>query len=91
MYLPLKRRNSLINNLGKSRKKFKSQLDAKVLNSKAKPKYLSKIMWIEILDYLDTRSYFLIIPRINSFFYILVKNSKNYRTSLKYTLKSRFR
>lgn len=90
MYLPLKRRNSLINNLGKSRKKFKSQLDAKVLNSKAKPKYLSKIMWIEILDYLDTRSYFLIIPRINSFFYILVKNSKNYRTSLKYTLKVDF-
>ena len=43
---------------------------------------LRKDLWVEILDYLDTMSYFKVIPQLNSFFYFLVKEYKNYRTTL---------
>lgn len=38
------------------------------------------------MNFLDTKSYLLTIPQVNSFFYFLVKDSKNYRTSLKLRL-----
>lgn len=51
---------------------------------------LRKVLWIEIIDYLDTWAYFCIIPQLNSFFQSLVKNCMNYRTSLKISMKSRY-
>lgn len=55
-----------------------------------KSKFLRKDLWVEIIDYLDTKSYFLIIPQINSFFYFLVKDYKNYKTTLKLSLNAYF-
>lgn len=47
---------------------------------------LRKDLWIEILDYLDMRTYFLTIPQINSYFYHLIKESKCLKTTLDFNL-----
>lgn len=50
------------------------------------PPLLMKYLWMEIVDYLDIKSYFHIIPQVNSFFYFLIKDYKNHRTSLNFSL-----
>lgn len=47
---------------------------------------LRKDLWIEILGYLDMRTYFLTIPQINSYFYHLIKESKCLKTTLDFNL-----
>ncbi|OMJ88530.1 hypothetical protein SteCoe_9476 [Stentor coeruleus] len=79
MEIPAKRINSNKRAIQSIHKRPKTEL---LLKSILKSIYLRKELWIEIIDYLDTKTYFCIISQINSFFYSLVKNCKNYRTSL---------
>ncbi|OMJ65495.1 hypothetical protein SteCoe_38111 [Stentor coeruleus] len=84
MELPGKRSNpneSLIKNPQKRLK-----IPSNEISSQSFAVCLRKDLWIEIIDFLDTKSYFLIIPRVNSFFYSIVKECKNYRTTLSLTL-----
>lgn len=64
-------------------KKSKSSSNEKSSKQKSKAICLRKDLWIEIIDFLDMKAYFGIIPLVNSFFYSLVKECRNYKTSLK--------
>lgn len=83
MDLPAKRKNSQKRSVLSSQKKPKTLLLEKINKSLTNPGNLRKDLWVSILDFLDTWSYFHIIPQISTFFYFIIKNSKNYRTSFK--------
>ncbi|OMJ93247.1 hypothetical protein SteCoe_3827 [Stentor coeruleus] len=87
MNLPVKRSVSSKRVIQNPNKKPKTKLQGNSSESTFKPMCLRNDLWIEILDYLDTKSYFCIIPLLNSFFNLLIKGCKNYRTSLKVILK----
>ncbi|OMJ83449.1 hypothetical protein SteCoe_15617 [Stentor coeruleus] len=87
MDFPVKRKGSSKRSVPSLQKRKKTLLSEKSFEAATKATYLRKDLWIEIIDYLDTKSYFWIIPQVNSFFYFLVKDCKNYRTSLKFMLK----
>lgn len=87
MDLPIKRRSSAKRSTKSPKKRIDTGFNIKVSKPTLKPPYLKKELWIEILDYLDSGSYFCIISQVNSFFNSIVKNYKDYRTSLKICLK----
>lgn len=86
MDLPTKRKSSVKRPAQNPKKRSNVELNVKISKPSLKPAYLKKELWIEILDYLDSVSYFCVISQVNSFFNSLIKNCKNYRTSLKLRL-----
>lgn len=83
MDLPVKRKNSSETPAESFKKRPSSDLLARMHDPFLKPANLSKNIWKEILDYIDTRSYCYIVPQINSFFNNIVKECKNNRKFLK--------
>lgn len=87
MDIPVKRTN-LDKSLVKSpQKRLKKSSDEKSSQSIAIAASLRRDLWKEIIDFLDTKSYFYIVPQLNSFFYSIVKECKNYKTTLSFLLK----
>lgn len=86
MEIPSKRSSSYNKQIKTTQKKSKTDLLLKSSESNHSPVGLRKDIWIEILNYIGTFSYFYIIPQLNSYFYSIVKNCKNYRTYLNISL-----
>lgn len=86
MGLPAKRvcpENQLIQS---SMKKFKASQYKNPPKFFLKPAFMIKNIWIEILDYLETKSCLLVISKVDKFFNSLVKNYENFRASLDFKL-----
>lgn len=87
MEIPSKRSSSCMKSIQNTEKRQKIKKLLKSPKMGQRSVSLRKELWMEILDYLDTWSFFCIIPKLNSFFHSLIKNCKNYRTSLTINLK----
>lgn len=65
-------------------------LKTKALLSALNHPCLTKNIWVEILDYIDTKSYLTIIPQLDSFFYTLINEFKSLRKTLDFKLNIEF-